>query len=376
MEFIDLDDLNNKENPNSIFKIKTDSKILDGKLTSDEVDGICADYNIIHINEKEKQTENDVDQICVKDCDVSNYYLDNNCSQNSFLIKNLFSELVSEFQRSIARTNLGIADAYNLLWGNISGNLANQKDLYNFITDTSASNLNELIEEINTKLAQWACEISNNLNNKANINSPEFTGEPKVPLPLLSDESKRIASTEWVKSLITSLQPSQNIKFLEVTPNDLFYGEPSVDIRVTWDYNDSSKVISQKLNGITIPNNIRSYIFTNIIDSIVFELECVTTEKTEYKLTSLNFYYPIYYGNQSIILNLTKTKNNKFKIVTSTNQYMYILIPRYKNSRIAVNNFIGGFNDPQILNLNGIDYLFYKSVNPNLGTCYIEIIDD
>lgn len=52
--------------------------------------------------------------------------------------------------------NLGIADEYALIWGNIKGNLINQEDLYNFVTSS-----------IDTS-------IHNVLDSKADVYSPSF----------------------------------------------------------------------------------------------------------------------------------------------------------------------------------------------------------
>jgi len=54
---------------------------------------------------------------------------------------------------------------------------------------------NNLINEINAKLAQWASDISNGLNSKASLDSPNFTGTPTAPLPEITNNSDQIAST-------------------------------------------------------------------------------------------------------------------------------------------------------------------------------------
>ena len=53
-----------------------------------------------------------------------------------FKIDNLFGELWSEAQKTIARKNLGIADDNNLFWGNIKGYIENQKDVKTFINNS------------------------------------------------------------------------------------------------------------------------------------------------------------------------------------------------------------------------------------------------
>lgn len=134
----------------------------------------------------------DTEPICLKeDCSVQNRY---KCADERgyFLIDNLFSELTDNYQRTLARINLGIADEYSLIWGNIKGNLINQEDLYNFVTSS-----------IDTS-------IHNVLNSKADVYSPSFSGEPTTTLPSTSDDSSRIASTKWVNNKIKEALNANN----------------------------------------------------------------------------------------------------------------------------------------------------------------------
>ena len=195
-EFINLDHEEESLNisPYSktpIITILPDSEIIDGNITQTELSGIPTE-DVISIDIKQGYVEEIEESICIHEsCDASTYYGDAN-EDDSFKRSNLFSELTDEYQRAVARQNLGIADDYTLLWGNISGNLANQTDLYRFILDTIASEYNELIFEINLKLGQWGYEIRNELSQKANILSPDFKGTPTTTLPEISDYSNRI----------------------------------------------------------------------------------------------------------------------------------------------------------------------------------------
>lgn len=134
----------------------------------------------------------DTEAVCLKeDCSVQNRY---KCADERgyFLIDNLFSELTDNYQRTLARINLGIADEYALIWGNIKGNLINQEDLYNFVTSS-----------IDTS-------IHNVLDSKADVYSPSFSGEPITTLPSTSDDSSRIASTKWVNNKIKEALNANN----------------------------------------------------------------------------------------------------------------------------------------------------------------------
>lgn len=83
-----------------------------------------------------------------------------------FKIDNLFAELLTEYQKTIARRNLGIADDNSLFWGNIKGLLENQTDLKSFINNRvkkeTYSQISELLEtsedvlDLIKNLSKWA----------------------------------------------------------------------------------------------------------------------------------------------------------------------------------------------------------------------------
>ena len=85
-----------------------------------------------------------------------------------FKIDNLFGELLTEAHKSIARKNLGIADENSLVWGNIKGQVGNQKDLREFINQVSQQETKKHISELMNispetltlveNLARWALE--------------------------------------------------------------------------------------------------------------------------------------------------------------------------------------------------------------------------
>ena len=91
------------------------------------------------------------------------------CSNEYFAIKNLFSELTDEYQRAIIRQNLGINGADAILWGKIEGNLANQKDLYKFITDTLRNDEGNILDQVNLELKYWTQYIENKIESIATI---------------------------------------------------------------------------------------------------------------------------------------------------------------------------------------------------------------
>lgn len=358
----------------SISNIKPNTKVVDGKITKEEVDGICADYGVIEIGTiGSREVETSEEPLCVKDdCDISKYY---GCTSenNGFQKDNLFSELTDEYQRTIARINLGIADSYALKWGNITGNLLNQKDLYTFVTDQIAQDINRVVEEINLKLAQWACEIEVRLNNKADNHSPHFTGEPTTTLPLITDNSNRIASTEWVNAKLEELALNDNVKSMTMTPEYIYYDEGPVNIEVEWEYYND--VTEQFINNTPLETDVRHYTFTNISDSFIIILKYKQEDKYFTKVLTFCVKHPTFYGTSMNYKECNKTSDNKFTVDAGTDQYIYVLIPNGRNAELGVSNIIGGFILVGTQELLDTLYYIYKSANYGLGETTVKIFD-
>lgn len=379
-EFIRLDEREQDTSilpvsPYSISDIKPDSKIIDGIIDKEEVEGICADYDVITIDKigSVKVEEEGVEHICVKeDCDVSKYY---GCANGNdgFQKENLFSELTDEYQRTIARINLGIADEYALKWGNIKGNLSNQKDLYTFVTDSIAFDINKVIDEINLKLAQWACEIEIRLNNKADIYSPNFTGSPTTTLPTMTDNSDRIASTAWVNAKIAAASIGDNVKAISLEPEYMCYGDDPTDVKVTWEYHKD--VVEQSINDISLKPDVREYIFSGMTTSMVVTLKYKYEDTSATRVVTFDIKYPNYYGTSPDYTKLDKTIDNVFTVTAGTNDYIYVMIPNGSNSVLGVSSIIGGFNRLGTQEIFGNLYYVFKSANAGLGETTVEILD-
>lgn len=379
-EFIRLDEREQDTSilpvsPYSISDIKPDSKIIDGIIDKEEVEGICADYDVITIDKigSVKVEEEGVEHICVKeDCDVSKYY---GCANGNdgFQKENLFSELTDEYQRTIARINLGIADEYALKWGNIKGNLSNQKDLYTFVTDSIAFDINKVIDEINLKLAQWACEIEIRLNNKADIYSPNFTGSPTTTLPTMTDNSDRIASTAWVNAKIAAASIDDNVKAISLEPEYMCYGDDPTDVKVTWEYHKD--VVEQSINDISLKPDVREYIFSGMTTSMVVTLKYKYEDTSATRVVTFDIKYPNYYGTSPDYTKLDKTIDNVFTVTAGTNDYIYVMIPNGSNSVLGVSSIIGGFNRLGTQEIFSNLYYVFKSANAGLGETTVEILD-
>lgn len=379
-EFIRLDEQEQEapilpDYPHSISNIKPDTKIIDGVIEKEEVEGICADYDVITIDKIDsvKVEEEGVDHICIKDdCDTSKYY---GCtgSDDGFQKENLFSELTDEYQRTIARINLGIADEYALKWGNIKGNLSNQKDLYTFVTDSIAFDINKVIDEINLKLAQWACEIEIRFKNKADIFSPSFAGTPTTTLPLMTDNSNRIASTEWVNAKIAAASIDDNVKAISLDPEYMCYGDEPTDVKVTWEYH--KEVIEQSINGVTLSPEVREYIFTNRTTSMVITLKYKYEDISATRVVTFDIKYPNYFGTSPDYTKLDRTIDNVYTVNAGANEYIYVMIPNGSNTVLGVSSIIGGFKLLGTQEIFSNLYYIFKSAQAGLGETTVEILD-
>lgn len=379
-EFIRLDEQEQEapilpDYPHSISNIKLDTKIIDGVIEKEEVEGICADYGVITIEKIDgvKIEEEGVEHICIKDdCDTSKYY---GCTggDDGFQKENLFSELTDEYQRTIARINLGIADEYALKWGNIKGNLSNQKDLYTFVTDSIAFDINKVIDEINLKLAQWACEIEIRFKNKADIFSPNFAGTPTTTLPLMTDNSNRIASTEWVNAKIAAASIDDNVKAISLDPEYMCYGDEPTDVTVTWEY--YKDVVEQSINDAVLSPDVREYTFTNRTTSMVITLKYKYEDISATRVVTFDIKYPNYFGTSPDYTKLDRTIDNVYTVNAGANEYIYVMIPNGANTVLGVSSIIGGFKLLGTQEIFSNLYYIFKSAQPGLGETTVEILD-
>lgn len=376
VEFINLDEQDiMPDYPRSISETIPKTKVISELVNDIEVEGICAIDGIYTIDKvvPDVEPEEIDDSICIKeDCDASQYY---GCTDDEgrFLKDNLFSELTDEYQRTLARMNLGIAEDYALKWGNITGNLSNQKDLYTFVTESIAEDLNKLIEEINIKLQQWATDIDIKLRNKADIFSPNFTGLPTTTLPLLTDNSNRLASTEWVNAKIEAAVIDDNVKAIAIEPEYMCYGDAPTDVKITWEYRNP--VEKQSINGIELNASIREYTFKKQTTSMVITLRYSYGDIDALRIITFDIKYPIYYGTSSDVTQLLRTVSNSFEIDAKADDYMYVMIPNGINAQLAVSSVIGGFKFTGIQEVFNNIYYVFKSINKGLGKTTIEVIN-
>lgn len=156
MEFIDLTEqeeqtILNFEKPNSSLN-KDETIEVKSQPILNITPGEQTEEDILTFDIEEKElSEKEDDSICVKECSQG---VNIKCSDASgyFLVDNLFAELKTDYDKQVARTNLGIGTDLSLKWGNLLGNLANQTDLVKFITEQITTADNSLYDKVLTKI--------------------------------------------------------------------------------------------------------------------------------------------------------------------------------------------------------------------------------
>ena len=285
----------------------------------------------------------------------SNECSNNSCSsqQGQFQIKNLFSELKTEADKANARQNLGIGDAYNIKWGNITGYIERQTDLTQYL-DTFVTELRDLVNPFKQPYT--------------NSDNPSISTVGEALDQLLYKELT-------IKS--------------KVTPNIAERGEIIPEVEFSWEYNKN--IISQKLDNIDISPDIRSITLSNIRQTISKSLWATDGKSIKTTTMAIQFKLASYYGvsnkttitSDDIINSFTRDlnfqKGSSVTITAQDNQYIYFMLPK---SMCYVQFYVGGFEGGfQIVNpnfqftKNGVtnSYILYKSDNPGLGTTTINI---
>lgn len=313
------------------------------------------------------------EHVCIKgECDGG---CSGGCSDDTgyFKVSNLFSELLNDYQKALARENLGISEEFALKWGNIGGNLLNQKDLRNFVLEQIKTAISSSKEEIEQQLGSEIQQITQSLLLKADIESPTLTGVPKAPQPSLTDNSNRIATTNWVLQKIEAASLTKYIQNLKCTPAYIFSDDPPVNVTLTWEY--TKDIDKQWLNDELIDTNIRTAVFKNIGDTKTFNVKYELYESQGQDTVIFHKYNPIYYGTTPNKNLCQKTIDKNITLTAAAGEYIYIMMPSELNYDLSVNGFIGGFVQENNQYLNNTTYKVYRSTNSSLGLTTINLIE-
>lgn len=252
------------------------------------------------------------------------------CSSEFFSIKNLFSELTDDYQRAIIRQNLGIADDFSLVWGRIGGNLANQKDLYNFIKEALSTDQRGILESLNLELKYWTQQIENKIESLAS-----------------------------------------NITSLEIVPRYAISNQLPVDVLVTWEY--AQPVESQSINGIALDPEVRSYIFRDVNEPLRIRLAYFYNNVWLARNINFEVTFPLFYGTSDNYEEDQHTIGTTIKANAGEGEYIYILSRNQID--LSVNGLIGGFEQQGTTYIASNRYYVYKSLYPNLGETVIRVHD-
>ena len=285
----------------------------------------------------------------------SNECSNNSCSsqQGYFQIKNLFSELKTEVDKANARQNLGIGDAWNIKWGNITGYIEKQTDLTQYL-DTFVTELRDLVNPFNQPYT--------------NSDNPSISTVGEALDQLLYKELT-------IKS--------------KVTPSIAERGEIIPEVEFSWEYNKNT--ISQKLDNIDISPDTRSITLSNVRQTISKSLWATDGKSTKTTTMAIQFKLASYYGvsnkttltSDDIINSFTRDlnfqKGSSVTITAQDNQYIYFMLPKSMGQvQFYVGGFEGGFqvvdsNFQFTKNGTTNSYILYRSDNLGLGTTTINI---
>lgn len=300
------------------------------------------------------------------DADASTSYGDFD-PEGYFKRDNLFSEITDEYARMQARINLGIAEAYAMKWGNLTGNILHQKDLYDFVMDNIHLNIQDLINALNLHLTKWAQEINARFETKADINSPTFTGIPKVPSPISTSNSTQIANTAWVKQRINEIV-FQDLSYLNINPEMVSYEDLPALITLEWEFNNP--ITQLYINKVEFPIDTTSYSIT-ITESTNIEFKYILSDGSiRIKDIYIEVRVPTYYGDN--LNSLQSTLDNTIVHQAANGNYHYILSDKL-DLELEVNGIIGGFTNEGIVDKHGKAFYVYKSKNHSLGKLKIKL---
>ena len=297
------------------------------------------------------------------------------------------SEFATEKEKAKVRTNLGINNL-NSNWGNITGNIEDQKDLYNNLQELRAA-LAKLEGQLGSELDAQLSFIQQQLDNKIN-----------KELPLEEDAVNQIAYTNTDYPNINNIgQALDQLLYKDLavsfrcTPSVAEAGSVVPQITYSWTINKSN-IFSQTFDGNVIPESDRTYVLNENITSNITKTLTVNDGRNEVaKQASLVFYPPIYFGsnpNTQIFVYDIQYKLNKVLLPSrkttvtvdaGNTDYIYICVPYdYEPASFVVGGFEGGFmllSDTFYLpteTKKEIRYRVYRSDNKGLGVTRITII--
>ena len=202
----------------------------------------------------------------------------------------------------------------------------------------------------------------------------------------------RLGSLEERVSIIE--KPKIEIVDFSCTPTQFELGNTITQIVFSWSYDGAQNLVSQSIDGVSIPINSRTYTLTSqsITQTTSFTLTATDTEGVEVSKTVYIIGLPtLQYGaatepqeyTSEFIGALTKKIYNgadtSVTINATNNKYSYICYPiRYGVKHLLYNGIEGGFNYQTTVSYTNTygyteNYYIYRSDYPNLGSTKIFI---
>lgn len=317
------------------------------------------------------------------------------CNQQVLLKDNYLSEFNSRSDKDKVIQNLGLNT--RITWGNISGYLEKQQDLYSELQNIeerikgySDNSINQLREEIKQQ-KEVVEENIKSLQEAINIELSK-----KISKELISDEAiGQIKYTNSDYANINSLKDALDSILYKpltlisnkVSPSVAEKGD-TVTAIFSWDY--SKNIKSQLFNDTDVDTSIRTKSVENLTNDNQYTIKATDLSDREYSFNTawIKFYTAIYYTvsiEQPLISSMSKSIQNgkslSFNVNAIDGQYIWIFIPKDKMTpSFSVGGFEGGFQKVGEITtkykenyITETTYVIYRSDNPNLGNTKVDI---
>lgn len=252
---------------------------------------------------------------------------------------NYLSEFKTNTDKNKVLKNLGIV---NPKWGNIEGNIEDQKDL---------------MDKLKTSI------VDNITSEKVSYDNNDY--------PELSNVKK---------ALDQLLHKDLNIA-ISVNPSHAEKGDSIDKVTFSWTYNKSN-ITYQKFDNQDIDKSIRSFIITGPITNTIRKTIVGSDGTQQVQATgNLIFYNTIYYINsinqpnfEECSKQLVNSRSGVFTVIARDNEYIWFLIPsELGEPTFTVGIFSGGFYKYAETTYKGIAYNVYRSDNHSLGNTTINL---
>lgn len=327
-------------------------------------------------------------------------------STGYFKVDNLFSEIWTEAQRAIARKNLGVSNDVALKWGNIKGDLRQQKDLLNYLDQFLQKEI--IGEQVVQQIKYYPDQTYNYNEDFVKYKNELFEGEInslKDVIDLLMHKAFPVEFKNWdftvndititytiEKGTKQQLNPDQTIGVITVVPipgnkedvlekitiDGVERDSLSVSISDITNQTNTDKTIEKYYSVVlttTLPFSLRkqvkasikinvvSYYFYNITDTSILENEIFIPVQNTKKLTSNEYLFNC--GKDSKYISVTSPKKIS-KVETAAGLSQDSLTP-YMNT--------SGYTQKQIkyTPVNGVTQTYYLIELTDPQSNYVKI---